>query len=377
MHPRLGFSYDLTGEGRTAIKGYWGRFYNQIGANIPQQINPAASDTETVDWIDANGDLFLEPGPSGTFSDSPEIDFSQFPGFASGTAAPTTVFDSDANRPFSDEMNIGFSHEIVANTSVEVTYHRRQFRDGLGRIDRARPRDAYSPTEVTYDDPFAGPNQTITVFNLDPALTSVPRDRVITNVPELESNYNGVQFQFTKRMSNRWQLLAGLTLQKHEGFWHEGTYTDGGGVERDFNNPNSLLNMQGSRIFTDVPWVFTLSGSYLFPYDVTLAAKYTGRDGNPLRRRLSVGGLNQGTNTVLVVPRGTDRTETISKFVDLRVAKSFSLGSGFRLEAQFDIFNLLNANHIDRQNEIVGAALGTPQQILNPRILRFGARLTF
>ena len=92
---------------------------------------------------------------------------------------------------------------------------------------------------------------------------------------------------------------------------------------------------------------------------------------------MSVAGLNQGTETVLVVPRGTDRTEVISKFVDLRIAKNFALGRRARIEGQLDIFNLLNANHVDRQNEVVGSRLGVPSQILNSRIVRFGARLTF
>ena len=39
-------------------------------------------------------------------------------------------------------------------------------------------------------------------------------------------------------MSNRWQMLAGLSLQKHQGFDHSGTYTTPT-ESRDFNNPNT------------------------------------------------------------------------------------------------------------------------------------------
>ena len=72
------------------------------------------------------------------------------------------------------------------------------------------------------------------------------RDRVITNVDILESNYNGVQFQVTKRMSDRWQMLAGLSLQKHEGFAHGGTFTNPG-AQSDLNNPNYRQN-RGQRL---------------------------------------------------------------------------------------------------------------------------------
>ena len=80
----------------------------------------------------------------------------------------------------------------------------------------------------TYEDPQRGP-QTITVYNLDPALVS-RRNRVITNSPLLQSDYDGVAIEVQKRMSNKWQLLGGLTFQKHEGFRHFGTLHDAGNV---------------------------------------------------------------------------------------------------------------------------------------------------
>ena len=116
------------------------------------------------------------------------------------------------------------------------------------------------------------------------------RDRVITNVDVLESDYNGVQFSFNKRMSNRWQLLGGLSLQKHEGFGHDGTFTDPTSSS-DLNNPNFRLNRAGSAIFTDIPWSFNLSGSYQLPYDLMFSGKFVARDGDPLRRLLTLAGL--------------------------------------------------------------------------------------
>lgn len=87
---------------------------------------------------------------------------------------------------------------------------------------------------------------------------------MITNVNLLESDYNGWQLRFSKRMSARWQLLGGLTLQKHKGFNHSGTYTNPG-TNTDLNDPNYQLNRAGSAIFTDIPWSFSLSGSYQLP----------------------------------------------------------------------------------------------------------------
>ena len=358
--PRLGISYDLFGKGRTALKAYYGRFYNQFGSEIAEAINPNARINIQVPWIDRNNDLRLDPG---------ELNLATFTGF--GGVFPR--MDQGATRPYSDEMNVGVDHELVANLAVSVSYHRRQHRNGLAIVDLARPASAYTASTRTYSDPQRGA-QTITVYSLDPALVT-RRDRVITNVDVLESDYNGVQFSFNKRMSNRWQLLGGLSLQKHEGFNHSGTFTDPTS-STDLNNPNYRLNRAGSAIFTDIPWSFNVSGSYQLPYEVTFSGKVTARDGDPLMRTITIGGLPQGSETLWVQPRGVDRTETVSKFVDVRFAKRFAVGAS-RLEASADVFNILNANPVLAQNEAIGSTLGRPSRILAPRIVRFGVTVRF
>lgn len=372
--PRIGVSYDLLGNGKTAVKAFYGRFYNQFGSEIPESVNRNALANAQVPWTDTNGNLLADAG---------ELNLSSFAGF--GGLFPT--MDQNAKRPYSDEMNAGVEHQLIPELSVGVSYHRRQHRDGLGLIDRARPASAYTPLTFTYEDVQRG-TQSMTVYNLDPALRLL-RDRFITNVDALESNYNGVQFDVQKRMSNRWQLLSGLSIQKHRGFFHDGTYTNPGAAT-DHNNPNYRLNRDNGAIFTDLPWTVTLSGSYVALYDIVVSGKYTARAGDPLTRTIAVtsGGatqgrfstgataLTQGTDTVYVQPRGDERAETVSKFVDIRFAKRFPLGTS-RLEATLDIFNLLNANHVQLQTEAIGAAIGRPTRILAPRIVRFGITARF
>jgi hypothetical protein len=357
---RLGVSYDLLGNGRTALKAYYGRFYNQFGSEIPEAVNPNGLATLPVSWTDRNNNLRLDAGELGPL-----------PTFVRGLFPRV---DPDADRPYSDEINVGVDHTLMPNLAVSVSYHRRHHRNGLGIIDLARPTSAYTPVARTYTDPERG-QQTITVYNLDPALAS-RRDRLITNVDAAESEYDGVAFEVQKRMSNRWQLLAGLTIQSHEGFNHNGTYTNPGNVA-DFNDPNYLLNREAGAVFTDLPWIFTLSGSYLMPWDIQVSGKYTARDGDPLTRTLSVSGLSQGTETVYVQQRGEDRTETVSKFVDVRFGKRFTVTEWLRLEGTLDVFNLLNANHVLLQNEAIGTTLGRPSRILAPRIVRLGITARF
>jgi len=359
--PRLGFNYDLLGNGRTAVKAYYGRFYNQFGSELAESSNQNALAQLQVPWSDLDNDLRLDPG---------ELNLATCTGFSAGLFPPVA---DDARRPHSDEFNVGVDHQLMPNLAVSASYHRRQHRDGLTILDRARPTSAYTAVSRAYTDPQRGA-QTLTAYSLDQALVT-RRDRIITNDERLRSDYDGVTLGVNKRMSNGWQLLAGLTLQNHEGFAHSGTFTDPG-TTTDFNNPNYQAGRAESVVFTDIPWAFTLSGSYQMPYQIMVSGKYTASDGNPLMRTLSVSGLPQGTETVWVQPRGDDRTEVVNKFVDVRFAKRFNVGIA-RLEGNIDLFNLLNANHVTGQVEAIGSTIGRPNRILTPRIIRFGVTARF
>jgi hypothetical protein len=95
-----------------------------------------------------------------------------------------------------------------------------------------------------------------------------------------------------------------------------------------------------------------------------------------LTRTLNVTGLTQGSEVVWVQPRGEDRTETVTKFMDVRISKRFNVGTS-RFEGTFDVFNVLNANHVLEQNPAVGSSIGRPTRIMTPRIIRFGVTTRF
>ena len=142
---------------------------------------------------------------------SRSIPASSAPSPASRAACSRPSTD-DASRPYSDEINVGVEQQLAGNLArVGVSYHRRQHRDGLGILDRARGRRRLHADRAHLHRPGAARR------SRSPSTTcgrsSSPRATATSATSTfLKSNYDGVQFDFQKRMSNRWQMLAGAQL---------------------------------------------------------------------------------------------------------------------------------------------------------------------
>ena len=153
--------------------------------------------------------------------------------------------------------------------------------------------------------------------------------------------------------------------RRHKGFDHSGTFTNPDGT-RDFNNPNYLLNRDDGSVFIELPWTFTLSGSYLLPCGHHhLRQVHRPRRGSAgSRERVLVHRRRRRRSRARPSgwqQRGEDRTETVSKFLDVRFAKRFQVSRRSNLEGTVDLFNLLNANHVLGQITTLGPTWGRPE----------------
>ena len=174
-------------------------------------------------------------------------------------------------------------------------------------------------------------------------------------------------------MSDNWALLGGVTFGSHKGF----EQSDGYYTTIDANNPNTIENRDNASVFYDIPWILTLSGTYRFPSDVMLSLNYRGRGGEPMNRTLRVSGLVQGSETVRVVPRGTDRAESFTSFLNLRVSKRFSVGETAFIEPIGELFNIFNASTVQIYQQAIGGAYGSPTRLLAPITFRVGLKWVF
>jgi len=346
---RLGASYNLTNDGRTALKAFYGRFMVQEGTRLVQQVNPNDLSGDFRSWTDRNGNNIADDNELGP----PTRPY----------GGKVNKIDPNLKQPYSDELTVGLEREVVPNVSAGVTYYRRNNRQRFSGVNRAVPGSAYTPIVLTAPD-----GSSVTVFNQSAATLGVA-DRLITTIPGLDDTYNGVEFTVSKRMINRWQLLGGITIGKDEGLFDRG-------LGDDFNNPNQNLNREKSIISQDSTYIGKLVGTYVFPKRFTVSTNLRYFTGQPVQKNVTLRGLTQGTVSVLAEPRGRTRLDNVTLW-DLRGSKIFKFGARREVELVVDAFNLLNQSEITSINTNVGPLFGRPTGILPPRVGRLGLRVAF
>lgn len=365
--PRVSFVYDLSGDGKTAIKGGVGRYLYQISTDTPNTVNKNFSSSATYNWIDANHDLQFTNNELGTL--------------LSRTGAGVTSLDPALERPHTDEVMVGVDREVASNFKVSAFATYRRERNLFGNVNVGVPFGSYRQVSRVDLGPDGlantGDDGVLQVFDADPATRG--QDRFLTtNSDGLNQRYKGLEITAIKRFSRGWQLLTGYTLAR--------TIVDA----VDVSNPNGLINSSGSTNF-DRPHTFKVSGSYTLPHDVLVGGNFHVQSGLPIARTITYA-LTQGNVTVNATTPGSDRLDALST-LDARAGKIFKARGG-QLELMLDGFNLLNANtayavrtltgrlNVNAGGVPTGAVINQPQylsptSILSPRLFRLGINFKF
>jgi hypothetical protein len=357
---RAGVVYDLTGDGRTALKANYSRYALQVGIDRVTGVNPLTNGDRTCPWADTNSDGRAQTA---------EINFANCGAFSGGQS---TFYAADGfDWPYSDEVTAGIERQVGGSMRLGAMFYYRTNRDQLGSRNVAVPATAYSQFTVNVPNGPDGPT-TATVFNLDPAFRTA-RNIIRDNESALDTEYKGVEFTASKRFSNNWQMVAGLTIGRNEG-------GQGGG---DLNDPNNTLYPRGI-IGNDSEVGFRLSGSYRLPYEFTLAGSVVSNGGYPYVSSYNVTPavasahgvtLTRTGQTVSLSERGDERLPTVT-MADFRISRTFRFGSR-RITPQFDMFNITNADTTVSLQNAVGSTYLDTREILSPRIIRVGFSLDF
>jgi hypothetical protein len=379
--PRISSAYDLGGRGRTALKASAARYYYVVasGGGPLDAANPNGNYQETYGWNDVNGDRRFQVGEQTGNPVITRVDTS------------TISFDPDYRRPYTDEYTGGVDHELAPSLRLSAVYTYRRERDLQASSNPANPYDTFLTTRADAGrDGVLGTSDDGTFQFYNRTSTAVNRTFFTTDRNVLQT-YKGLEITATKRMSNRWQMLAGYTFSQSR--------ITGLSVN---TNPNNLINVTGPLAgqntnfngqIGDRPHQFKLTGTYITPwYDIGVAGNLNSQSGVAVTRQISVAQTVGGSSTVNVEPLGSERLDTRT-VVDLRFFKTARFGSR-EIEAALDFNNLFNVNTVWdvrtlggtinlRQNGEPTGAINTvpqflsPAQVYGPRNIRFNVSFRF
>jgi hypothetical protein len=366
--PRFGATYDLMGDGRTVLKGNWGRFYFNPGVNLADAINPNTSDQYADwNWNDRNTDRIYQEGEETTLIQR-----------VGGTVS--TSIDPNLQNPYADEASVFLERSLMTDLGMRVGYVWKKDNDGWQRFNVARPFDAFS-VPVTINDP--GPDNVlgntddgpaIQGFNLDN--TSRGSELVTMNIPGYEGTYKTIEFAANKRYSGRWSLNASYSYtwtQEYGNLYFNNRFGTAlpGATFAFFGSFPSNPNERTFNDFTN--WNAKFSGTIDAGWDLRVTPVLKMQSGAPYGRYISANLNYNSAQLVLVEPIGTRRQDMVSVF-DFRVEKQIRFAQKAKVGLFFDVFNTFNANTAVNINWRSGAAFDRATTVLGPRIAKFGVK---
>ena len=376
--PRLGLTWDTRGDGKTIAKASFARYYDQVPAGNFSFAIPTGVSEVDYPWADLNGDGFVQRNEIDT---STVLFTSNFdPNNPNAVVSPNRI-DPDFSAPTTDEMILGIQHEAMPDFAVGFSYIWKNFQnlewEDWWNNDLDRPRPGISNADFV-PVTFTEAGSTGTYYQLP---FTAPGGEILTNWPDYYQRYNGFEFTARKRLSHRWYANGSFTYNLHrEYFDSEAAILDPTGIDLrdggDVGYPTEGSGKEG--IFMNSRWMLKFQGMVQLPYEINLSANLNARQGFPfpqvLRSPRRTGGI--GRVEIPLVGLNDDRYSKLW-LVDLRAEKFIEWGRT-RVYGTVDLFNLLNSNTVlQREWRLNLATANDIREILSPRALRFGVRVTF
>ena len=403
INPRLGAAYDLFGNGRTALKGFIGRYVNfeafgggSGGGPILPSVSPSnlivTSATRT--WAD-NGDYIPQENELGPLSDT------RF-----GQVVQTTKFDREAthgfgHRGYSWQASLQLQHELRPGLGVNLGYFRTWYGNFRVTDNLALAPSDFSEYCITTPAnsalPGGGNQQLCKLYDVNPAKFGIT-DNLVRLAPKGSQKdvFNGIDATMNMRFGRGGVVQGGLSVGRQM-------------TDTCFANDDPSLTPQGAVTTSLTPrssefchviarwdagtqvkfaavyplaWDLQLSGSYANnpPIDTTASLVATNAQvSTSLGRNLASCGTRVPCNATatieMVRPRSLFQEPRIQQ-IDLRLTRTFRAGS-MRVLPQFDLFNVLNANSVQEIVRRYGPAWRNATTVLGPRVMKLGIKLDF
>lgn len=334
--PRVGFAYDIMGDGKWKAYGSYGLFFDTMKLEMPRGAWGGEKwvsyyyTLDTFDWksIDCQGPNGENGCNGGRFIES--INFrhtSNEPGSEIGE------IDPNLEPTQKHEYTFGLDRELPARMALGVRYVHKGWDQTIDDIGVCAPGSQTCGEVYNIGNPGYG-------IGKQPIQGPYPSVPVVVNV------YDGVEFVVRKRYSDNWQATSSVVFSRLYGNYGGLASSDENGrtspnVSRYYDSLFLSFDQKGNetlgRLNTDRPVQFKLQGSYTMPFGTSLGLNFVAMSGLIQSSTVSYQGV-----PIYFNGRGDlGRTPMFSQ-ADLLVAHQFRMGGSRTIDLQMNVSNLFD-----------------------------------
>ena len=407
---RTGLVYDLTGNGKTALKVAFNKYLlGQTLNGIGRNPNPVLALTQSVNrsWTDGNRDFvpqcdLLNPQQNGFGSDT----CGTISDLSFGTVRPVDLYDKDlttgwGHRPANWEFSVGVQREIIPRVALDAGYFRRIWKNFQVTDNLLLTPEDFTQFSLTVptDPNLSTSGQTLTgLYNVIPT-----KFGQVQNLNTLSDKYgkqidhwNGFDVSINARLQNGLTLQGGMGTGKQiednceiVAALPEMLNLTGANAANTANAPAQwrpaqfchreepmLTGFKALAIYIIPKVDVQVSGSFRSTPGTSLSVGYTATNqiltsSSTLGRPLS----GNAANMVIGIEKPNEAYTERRNELDMRIGKVLRFGRT-RTVVSMDLYNALNSNAMINQNQAYAAYL-RPTEILNARLIKFSWAFDF
>jgi hypothetical protein len=357
---------------------------SQLGSNgtLAGVYNTVVSTVVRYPWVDGNTDGFIQANE--VVLTAAPLAWTGGYDYNNPTATTTTgTVDPGLKMETTDEFLVSFDKQFGRQFAVSASYIWRKY--GNFRWDDRLDWTSANYAQVSFTPassacPAGARCETVAYYQ---PTSQIPTKYIRTNRPDYSRNYSGFEVTARKRMANRWS--ANVSYAYNDAPVHydsPASYEDPTNI--DMLNGGQFAEESASsglgNVFVNAKWIFRASGVYMTPlWDINVSGFYNARNGYPFIQTIltPTRPFSAGTTNVYLDVLGDNRLPNFQT-LDFRIDKSFTLWNRVKVVPAMDIFNLFNGStSLSIRGTQNASNANTISSILAPRVIRFGARVTF